>query len=809
MDALAHLFSAFAQAAPATDIVTETRDDLRFLSAPDAWVVVLVIIPAIAFAVWSVYRRERGRSTPRVRAVLGALRACTLLTLVAILFQPVLVSTVVRVIKPRLVLLVDDSASMQENDPYADGDERARLAETTGLQPDEVAAKSRTELVRAVLEHGETPLIERLRESFDTRVYGFDTAVRRNVALGDLGGRGASTRLGQAIDTVYGELIGTPAAGVVVLSDGRSNEGADPVRAVRRLSEMQQLTAPLLSVAVGDPTPRREIEVRILKPKTGQEFLVGDQIPFTIEVNASGFGPGALPLEIEILEEGDRVTSQTISIDGAGATHKEVVFVRAEHDGRRTFTVRVPPAPEETNKENNEQSVAVRVTKKRIKVLYVEGSPRWEYRFLKNALVRDDENFAVRIMLLSAERDFVQEASPDLDPVFVFPSEPKELFDYHVIVLGDIDPDALADTPEEVTDRLKLIERFVADTRGGLLFLASEAHNPHAFVSTPLEKVLPVVPGSRGAFGTDFERPFRPRRTALGLDDPLLLFSKDFAQNQRLWEDPTDGFPPLFWYAPVERAKPGARVLLTHPTARNRFGPVPLLVTQFFGDGRTMFLGIDSLWRWRRFYGDRYFYQLYSQAIRYLATSKLYSGNRRYDLFTDKQTYDVGDTIRVSAAVRDADFNPAKAERQTVYWQPPRATRPKRLELTKVKDGEYETVIAATDRGRHTMWITESGERDDRADEYSFDVDITPVEKAEPSTNAPLMQQLASVAGDASHYLLLHDLADAIDERLDSEPQQIPDETKSRDLWDRWWLLVLITALLAVEWIVRRRFRLQ
>jgi uncharacterized membrane protein len=798
-----------AQAANPGGALTETSGALRFLAAPEAWVFVLVIVPLVALGVWWVYRREGGRTTPRSRLWLGAFRVGILLLVIAILFHPVYLTSTNRVIRQKLILLVDDSSSMQERDPYVDPEQRLRLAEVAGLaSPEETVAQTRSDLVKAVLSHGKPSLLDRLAERFDTRIYAFDSGLRRDVAPQDLTSRGSSTRIGEALSKVYAEMVGQPAAAVVLISDGRSNEGTDPARTVSRLLEMQQVQCPLEVVAVGDPTRRRNVEVRVVKPTTGQDFLVGDQIPFTVEVLARGFEEPNLDVRIEIEDEDRRsLASQPVTLNGADGSRKEVLYVAAETEGRRTFTVRVAPVEGEADTADNRREVSLRIIKKRIKLLYVEGYPRWEYRYLKNALIRDDENFAVHVLLLSAERDFPQEASPDLQPIERFPERPAELFEYDVVVIGDVQPGRFADTTEEVNRRLGDLARFVSEAGGGLLMLAGETWNPRDYVATPLGAVLPVVPGPLPVVGADVQPSFRPARTAAGRADPILVFSKDPEVNRRIWEDPEEGLPPLFWFAPVERAKPGARVLLVHPTLRNRFGPVPLLATQFYGKGRSMFLGLDSIWRWRKYFGDRFFYQLYSQALRYLATTKLYRGNKRYDLFTDKRRYDIGETVRISAGVRNQDFLPAEEPSQTVYWQAPGAPRPEELQLEKVKNGEYETVVLAAQRGRHTLWIKEHADADARADETTFEVDITPLEKADSSTDAPLMEELARLLGNRGAYRLLHELPAALD-KLPAEPVKYPEKTRTRDLWDEWWVLCLITGLLAVEWIARKRLRL-
>jgi len=801
---------SFAQALDAGETLTETRGALRFLSAPEAWVIVMVIIPLVVFGVWWVYRRERGHSTPRSRFTLSMVRTAILLLVLAILFQPVCMTTTDRVCKQKLVFLVDDSSSMQEHDGYLDPDHRKHLGKAAHLLTgDEVTKLTRSDLVKRVLGEGSPSLLEELSRRFDTRIHAFDSAVRRNVGFADLRSRGTSTRMGEALSKVYTDLVGQPTAAVVLISDGRSNEGIDPGRTVVRLLEMQQIQIPLKAVAVGDPTIRCDLEVRVVNPTTGREFLVGDQIPFTVEVRAKGIDVKELPVKIEITDESDEIlASQAITLAGAGGTKKEVLYVKAESDGRRTFTVRIPPLEEEADTSDNKRDVSLRIIKKRIRVLYVEGYPRWEYRYVKNALIRDDENFAVHVILLSAERGFQQPSSGDLDPIFAFPESTKDLFEYDVVILGDVNPASLATSPEEVTAVLKNLARFISEAGGGLMMVAGEGWNPHSFAGTPLESVLPVVPGTRAQEGLDFQESFRPVRTAVGRRDPILIFSKDPEENHRFWEDVRDGFPPLYWYSSVLRAKPGSRVLLTHPRGRNQYGPHPLLATQFYGKGRSMFLGLDSLWRWRKYFGDQFFFQFYSQAIRYLATTKLYRGNKRYDLFTDKPQYDIGESIRISAAVRNQDFKPSEEPYQTVYRESPRSARPQQIQLKKVKSGEYEAVIMAARRGRHTLWIKEHPEAEERADETTFDVDITPLEKAEPSMDVAMMSGLAELARGNGDFCLLQEMPEKL-RALPSHPVRYPEKSNTRDIWDTWWMLCLLTGLLAIEWVYRKRLRLQ
>jgi hypothetical protein len=534
---------------------------------------------------------------------------------------------------------------------------------------------------------------------------------------------------------------------------------------------------------------------------------VNDDIPLQIEVRAEGYDDRREPVTVTVSEEGRELERREVALAPKGGAAQEIVYVKPNRPGRHVYVAAAPPIPGEQNEADNREARGVRVINKKIKVLYVEGYPRWEYRFLKNALVRDEDVMEARCLLLSAEPDFIQEHSKGASPLVEFPRTPEELFEYDVVIFGDVDPGALADPPSESTKLLANVVRFVEEMGGGFLMIAGEVHSPRSYRGTPIEKLLPVA----GVGGEELQGPspdaapvFRPQRTEAGKIDPMLALDRDPEENRRLWEDPREGLPEICWYYPVRSVKPGATALLQHPDNLNTYGKHVLMASQFYGLGRSVYLGMDSLWLWRFGTGDRYFYQLYSQAIRFLATTKLYRGNKRYDLFADRRLASIGESVGIRAVVKDRNFNPSEAQAQEVQVLAPGADRPASLPLKRRKRGEFENALALTDQGRYTIWILEEG-TDRKADEITVEADITPIEKENPSMDRATLEALARETG--GRFTLLEDFPELPGRVAGSAEEEILS-VHPEELWDTPAWLLAVAFLLAAEWVLRKTWKL-
>lgn len=794
---------------------TGLRESFRLLDLPELWVVVLLILPALALLAWLGYRTETGLST-RARTVLGALRFAALTLLVLVLFRPVLVERREDVQKAEVLILVDDSASMRRKDAY--GADQGRRRTLQAYSEGELADTPRGQLARAALENEILPRLE--SRGYVPRLFGFSAELeplrRESGDGGDgrlvLAGRGHATHLGDAVAGALAAHRGRHVTDVVLLSDGRQNGGGAASQAARAAAASG---IPVHTIVIGDTRPERNVLVELVEAPSNT--LEGDEVAILVRVLGRGTGDGSRAQiqleeldpestrdelwrvvaeeEVPLSEGGERVTL----IAGAGRANRRT--------GDRRFRVSIPPVEGETMVDDNTLEVTVHVTPEKVRVLYVEGYPRWEYRRLAlDMLKRSDENIEFQAFLLSATPDFVQESTRGTPALRAVPTDRRALLDnYDVVILGDVNPWSISPDPGQAEEFMRSLVEFV-ERGGGLLMIAGEYDNPRAYVSTPLEPVFPVVLDVAEMSGPaiDTTRETRPR-----LEDPanpheIVRLVPDVGTNRRLWED-EDGLRGFYWFLPVSRAKPGSQVLLRHPTESNpQHGPYPLLVTGYYPSGRTMFVAIDSTWMWQFHYGHRYHERFWRNAIRWLALGRMKSGDRRYRLELSRNTYNLGERATVEARVLDEDYRPSEESTHEIQWSEPDG-RPERVVLPAVpgRPGLFRGQVEAERPGLHRVWIESAGSR---IASTEFEVVLPSLENQDPSPDPVLLREVSAISRGRA--LDLYTLGDLWGQFPGGEERREPISSRLDDVWDSWGTLLLALLILSVEWILRKRLEL-
>lgn len=496
-----------------------------------------------------------------------------------------------------------------------------------------------------------------------------------------------------------------------------------------------------------------------------------------------------------------------MQLDAAG--QRTTLLAPAPEGGQgareRRFRVSLPPLEGETLLDDNALEVRVAVTPEKVRVLFVDGYPRWEYRFLKELLKRADENIEVQVVLLSAGPDFRQESTRGVPALREVPTDRKTLLDgYDVVILGDVNPYAISPDSSRAEEFMRSLAELV-ESGGGLLLIAGESDNPRSWVGTPLEPLFPVQldAAEMAAARPDTGRGFRPL-----LEDPahpheIVRLLPDVEANRRLWEEP-GGLEGQFWYQPVSRARPGSQVLLRHPSDENSHGRYPLLVAGYFPSGRTLFTALDSTWMWRYHYGDRFHERFWRAAIRWLALGRLKSGDRRYRIEVPQTAFDIGARVEVEARVLDEDFQPSARPTQESWWSGPDG---RRSELVLAGEAERPGVFRGSlepDRpGLYRAWIEVEGQR---VSATEFEVVLPSLENRDPAPDPGLLREVARLSGGRA--VELARLEDLWGEFPGGEERREPISSRLEDVWDRWTTLWAALAILALEWALRKRWEL-
>lgn len=789
---------------PPADTV-QTVESFHFLALPELWVLGLVILPGVVLFAWWNYggltRLER-----RTRIVLSSLRALALLLLLVALFQPTFELTRYTTVQSQIHVLVDDSASMQRRDTYpGDAAERQALATTAGVSTDDLGRLTRAELVSKVLDKKDG-LLEKLRATHDVRLFRFSRKPLPIRSLDELSARGPRTHIGDALDLHLSSSGGTSLDAVILVSDGRNNGGVPPTEAA---AKYRTEDLPIFAIGVGDPTPPHN--AWIVGPPGPKEALRQEEVAFDFTLGAEGLEGRSVSVTLHGSRDGGPylpLETQTASLGNDREPVRSRLYHSFDEAGDYSLRFEISSFPEETTIEDNRDIRFLRVNDEKIKVLYLEDLPRWEYRYVKNGLIRGDPSIQTQVYLFDASRSFPQETTEGVQPLQTLPRSREEIFAYNVILIGDVPPERLGTTEEAVNAWLQQLVEFV-EFGGGVGFLYAEQAMPERYRGTPLEDLLPIVLEDQlelqrividreAGFVPQLENPDRPHEITRLMREP--------DQNKALWHDKLQ---PLVVYYPVQKAKAGADVLLRHDRESNRYGKRVIAASAFYPRGRTFFFGSDETWRWRNPWGEKFQDTFWRNTVRYLAGSRLQRRSDRIELRLDKVIVETGEQIRVFLDVRDEEFQPSSAGEFAVFFRRPEQQAHKRvLRAVPGEIGAYEGAFTMEEPGAVSIMVYAN---DNPADEVlareDLLVKIPDREMALSSQDRETLDRIAEQSKNGRYLSLAK--ADALFEQFrDRKPYEQEVDRQTRPAWDSLTTLLAILVVLGLEWILRKRARL-
>ena len=503
-----------------------TTRSLLFLWTP--WtavvsVIVVLVTAGLCFVAWrrSGYRRSIG--------LLELLRF-VLVAMAAMMFnQPEWIETFRPEEKPTIAVLWDASPSMETRDVVS------------GDQP-KSTPMSRRESIAPLTE---MPAWNKLHERMNVVIQSFAEAQA-----------GHGSDLHEPLATApekFKNLLG-----IVLISDGDWNAGPPPVQAAARL---RLKGVPVFAMPVGSPSRLPDVELLSLDAPTFGIAGKSVRIPFTIE--------SSLPREFATTvvlktSDGEEVTKE-VRIAPMGRT-SDFVLWKPKEIGDFTLTMNVPTHGDESLTDNNRITAPISIRQEKLRVLVVESYPRWEYRYLRNALSRDP---GVEVSCLLFHPGLSKVGGGNKDYIKQFPAGLDELSKYDVVFLGDIG----VEDGQLTAEQCRLLKGLVEHQASGLVFMPGWQGRQTSLLETELGDLCPVVldPASPGGWGSRLPSHFE--LTELGRRSLLTKLADTQEDNAEVWE----GLPGFQWYAPVLRAKAGSEVLCVHKDAANEFGRLPLL----------------------------------------------------------------------------------------------------------------------------------------------------------------------------------------------------------------------------------------
>lgn len=718
-----------------------------------AWTVAAAAL-FLGGSLWLSARHVLANRGARGLVPLEAVRLCAVALAVFTFFQPERVSVVRHSRTPLIRVLCDASRSMETRDV---------TSATNGVC-------ARAAWVRQA---EESALWAPLAQRYKVVIAEFAAAAGTNApaALTDPG-----TDLNRALEGVLAG--GDPPRAVVLLSDGDWTAGLAPVTAATRL-RLQDV--PVFAVAVGSERYLPDLEFRHLAAPA--YALVDEKIalPFTLQ---SRLGRD-VRTRIVVESAGCRPASKDVVIPAHGAV-EDTVLVTPARDGQFLFTARFAVERDEVFTNNNEKAFSMALRREVLKVLVIESTPRWEYRFLRNALLRDP-GVEPHFLLLH----------PALGPgdgsgyLAAFPATRAELQEYDVVFLGDVG----VKSGQLTTEQAELLKGLVEQQGSGLVFLPGAGGAQLTLRDTPLDGLLPVTLDPAQARGVRQPTDSALILTELGQDHLLTRLEDTPAANGALWRR----LPGFSWYAGVERARLGTDVLAVHGSARNAHGRIPLLVTRTCGSGKTLFMGTDSAWRWRRGVEDLYHYRFWGQVVRWMAHQRHLAHENGLRFFYLPEAPACGETVTLTASVLDRAGLPAEGQAVEARIRSPSGAE-EVLPLAEEKSGwgVYRGQFTAGAAGRYEVAV--ACEAAGRKASAPLDIARREVEIVGRPARPDVLREIAAVTrGDC----VGTDRAGAMIQKIALLPEAQPVEKRLR-LWCHPLWLGLLTGLLALVWTGRK-----
>ena len=745
------------------------QGDFAFGATRNMWLTAAIVAAAGAYAVWTY--RQVAAVAGRDRAVLIGSRVLLFGVVLFALLRPMLLLKVAVPQQNFVGILLDDSRSMQVADH--DGRARSQFALDEFGRPD-------------------APILAELGKRFNLRIFRFSSTAERLQSTGELKFEGTATRMGDALDRARNELSGLPVAGLVVVTDGSDNAERTIDESIAGLKAQGM---PVFTVGVGKDRLTRDVQVT--RVETPRRVLKGAALVLDVVVTQVGYAGRKVTLQVE--DEGRIIGTQDVTLPGDGESQTVKVRVKAVDEGPRTFQFSIAPLENEEVAQNNTRDALLDVVNRREKILYLEGEPRPEPKFIRQATDLDD-NIQVVLLQRTAEATV---SSPEKylrlgvdgaeELAAGFPAERKELFGYRGIILGTVE--AAAFTPEQQ----RMLEDFVDVRGGGLIALGGpRSFSEGGWAGTPMAEALPVVldRGSKGPQYPPAELVARPTRN--GANHPSTQITERLEDAEAKWRD----LPPVTSLNPIRETKPGANVLLTGLDERGR--EQVLMATQRYGRGKTVALTAQDTWLWRMHarmdVKDPTFHNFWQRLSRWLVDGV----PDRVSITPTPARVQKGEPVSFTAEVLDEEYKGVNDGRISARVTTPSGrTEDVPLEWTVEHEGEYRGRFTPSEDGLYRVAVggTTKAGADAGRGTAAFRAAPSDLEYFDAAMRVSLLERLADeTEGRFYRAADVSELPDAI-----SYSGRGITVVEERELWDMPINLLLLLGTMGGEWLYRRR----
>ena len=714
---------------------------------------ILVLAAVLGYLLW---RRRGGRLGFRSAAI-WALQTALLALLLLLVWQPALSVSSLKTQQNVVAVVVDDSRSMA----VADGG-RSRKEQAAGLL--------------------ESRAFEALRSRFQVRLYRLGAHAERAESAQKLTAGLPATHLADGLKQVAAEAATLPIGAIVLLSDGSDNAGGIDAEAT---AELRRTRIPINTVGFGSERPERDIE--LLDVQVPARALADSRLPAQVSFQQFGFRGAQAKL---VLREGGKVLAQeTVPLKSEGVVETRQLIFNAGIAGAKNIQVSVEPLDGEESPKNNSLTRVVNVSAAKPRVLYIEGEPKWEFKFIRRAVEEDRSLELVTLLRTTQNKLYRQGTANAKELEDGFPAKVEELFGFQGVIVGGVEAGYFTAAQQE------LIKQFVDRRGGGLLFLGGRTGLAEGgYANSAMADLLPVVlPAKKVTF---FRSPATVELTAAGRENLICRLEENPDRNVERWKK----LPYLADYQEPGTPKPGAAVLAEFIVAgKSRF---PLLTVQNYGSGRTALMATAGTWRWQmqQPLEDKTHEMFWQQLLRWLVADTrghVVAGTPRLALEDEGR-------VSLHAKVKNTNYLPATDVTAEAHILGPEGLSASvNLPPDPLEPGDYTAEWSADKPGSYVVEVVaKRGQEEAGRDVFTFRREDGLAENFRTSQNRELLARLAEQTG--GRYYKPDEFEKLTREISYSEAGISVRETK--DLWDMPAVFFLILMLRGGEWLLRRKW---
>ena len=745
-----------------------TKGRFELLGSWPAWLLpVFIALAAGGLALlvrWKLRQAAPNLKSWRAWAIWGAQSALVALILL-LLWQPAITVAELSSQQNIIAVVVDDSRSMA----IADSNGKTREAAALGALEDGVLAG--------------------LKKRFQTRIYRFGGGLTQVDKPQGIVPTDPATHIGDSLKKLATDTADLPIGAVLLLSDGAENTAGLGGAGIGRdvLQTLRNRRLPVHVIGFGKVEPAHDVEVE--DASVAPRATANARVATTISLTEHGYAGRKATLRVR---NGDTlVAEREITLAPEGRIQTESLFFPVGAAGAKSLTFGVEALPGEENLNNNAVTRPILVTDAKRKILYVEGEPRWQYKFIRRAEEDDPTVQLVSMLRTSENKIYRQGISSPNELADGFPVRPEELFGYAGIIIGSVQADYFTPLQQE------LLREYVDQRGGGILFLGGDSSlSDGGWAASSLSDLLPTfLPAGNQNFHRD---PATVELTPDGLDSPITRLLDDPAKNADVWRK----LAYLADYEDPGAAKPGATVLVEmHAGGRL----MPFLITQHYGHGRTAIVASGGTWRWQMSepLGDPAHDLFWQQLLRWLTAE---SPGPVTASMPARLLADSGH-VQISAQVRNAQFQPSADAEVTAHMVGPGGVNTM-VDLTPSANtpGSYQGDWTAEKPGTYLAEVTASPATDQSdplgSDVLTFQREDGVAENFHTGQNRQLLEQLAEETG--GRYWKATDLKNLPRDISYSEAGISVRSTK--ELWDMPVVFLLLLGLPLLEWLLRRKW---